>query len=392
MTRVRLAEDVYWVGAIDWDLRSFHGYQTNHGTTYNAYLITDEKIALIDTVKRPFSNEMLEKVKEVVEPERIDYVISNHAEMDHSGSLPKIMAAAKNAKLVVSQRGKPALERHYRSEWPFVVVKDGDTLKLGKRTLKFFETPMLHWPDSMMTYSDTDGILFSSDGFGQHLATSKRFDDEVAPGLLMYEATNYYANILMPFSKIALRAIEKLKPLKINIIATAHGVIWRSDPGKIVQAYINWAKGETKHKVLVIYGTMWESTTQMARAIVDGISSEGVEAKLYNLAKSNMTDIIGEILDAKAIVLGSSTLNVGMLPNVGAFLTYLMGLKPVGKIGAVFGSYGWGGGALAQMKDGMKKAGVDVLEEDLSVKYVPSEEELKRCFEFGKMIAGKIKM
>ena len=391
MTKVKVAEDVYWVGVEDWDLRNFHGYRTPHGTTYNAYLIIDEKIALVDTVKRTFAHELLEKIREIVEPERIDYVISNHAEVDHSGSLPQIMAAAKNAKLVVSQRGKPALERHYYAKWPFVAVKDNDTLKLGKRTLRFFEIPMLHWPDSMVTYSEPDCILYSSDGFGQHLATSKRFDDEVNPGLLMYEATNYYANILMPYSKIALRVLEKLKPLKINIIATAHGVIWRSDPNRIVQAYLRWAKGEAKRKALVIYDTMWGSTERMARAIVDGIASEGVEVRLYNLTKSDMTDIMGEILDSKAIVVGSSTLNVGILPNVGAFLTYLKGLKPIGKLGAAFGSYGWGGGAISQVKEELAKAGVQLLEEDLGVKYVPSEEELKRCVEFGKAIARKVK-
>lgn len=391
MTKVKVAEDVYWVGAEDWDLRSFHGYRTPHGTTYNAYLILDERIALVDTVKRAFAHEMLEKIREIVEPERIDYVISNHAEVDHSGSLSQIMAAAKNAKLVVSQRGKPALERHYYTNWPFVVVKDDDTLKLGKRTLRFFEVPMLHWPDSMMTYLEPDCILYSSDGFGQHLATSKRFDDEVNPGLLMYEATNYYANILMPYSKIAMRVLEKLKPLKIDIIATAHGVIWRSDPNKIMQAYVRWAKGEAERKALVIYDTMWESTEQMARAIVDGIASEGIEVRLYNLTKSDMSDIMGEILDSKAIVVGSSTLNAGMLPNVGAFLTYLKGLKPIGKLGAAFGSYGWGGGAIPQIKEELVEAGVQLLEEDLSVKYVPSEEELKRCVEFGKAIARKVK-
>jgi flavorubredoxin len=392
MAKVALTEGLFWVGAIDWNIRSFHGYHTPHGTTYNAYLIIDEKIALVDTVKGPFFNEMLQRIEEIIEPKEIDYIISNHVETDHSGSLPKIMEIAQKAKLITSERGKPGLLKHYKIDWPFVTVKQiNNELSLGKRKLKFIETPMLHWPDSMATYIETDGILLPNDAFGQHLATSKRFDDEVGLEAIMPEAAKYYANIVMPFGAIVQSTLEKLKALKINMIGPSHGVIWRSYVGEIVNAYTRWARGEAEDKVLVIYDTMWGSTEMIAQALVEGISSQGVKVILFNLRFSDITDIIKETLDAKALLIGSPTLNVGMLPTVASFLTYLKGLKPKGKIGACFGSYGWGGGAVKAMSEELRQAGVEVLEANLDFKFVPEKEDLAKAVEFGKMIAGKIK-
>ncbi|MBM3133476.1 MAG: FprA family A-type flavoprotein, partial [Chloroflexi bacterium] len=380
MSTNQLTPGVYWVGAIDWDIRNFHGYSTHRGSTYNAYLIVDEKIALIDTVKAPFFPEMLRRIKEIVDPGKIDYLISNHVEMDHSGSLPMILKEAPRAQLITTEKfGEAGLKKHFGIERPMMPVKEGSTLDLGKRTLAFVPTPMLHWPDSMVTYSPHDEILFSNDAFGQHLASSGRFDDEVDGAVLMQEATKYYANILMLFGHLIPGAVKKLGGLKIKMIAPSHGIIWRSDPGKIISAYVDWSSGKTTSKALIIYDTMWHSTAKMACAIADGLTAEGITIKVYNLTTSDKSDIMTHVLDAKALVIGSPTLNNGMFPSVAEFLCYLKGLKPKNKIGAAFGSYGWGGGATKAMIPEMQQAGIEIVEPELTLKWVPEERELAEC-------------
>jgi flavorubredoxin len=393
MVKVQLADGIYWVGVIDWNMRDFHGYATRRGTAYNAYLIVDEKVALVDTVKAPFYEECLERISEIIDPEKIDYVIINHVEMDHSSGLPFLAKHVKNATVKATQRGKEGLLKHFGETLPIQTVKTGDELKLGKRTLRFIEAPMLHWPDSMFTYVVEDEILMPNDAFGQHLATSQRFDDEVDDCVLWEEVATYYANILMPFGSIIIRKLQELTEMHVSpkMIAPSHGVIWRSDPAKIVKAYSEWSEGTNKQKAVVAYGTMWGSTDKMAKAIAEGIASQGVKVKFYNIAVSSLAEIVAEILEAKAVIVGSSTLNNQMLPSVSAFLTYVNGLKPRGKLWTFFGSYGWGGGAARQMLEAAKKAGFDVYEPPLEVKYVPTKEELEKCFNFGKEIAGKIK-
>ncbi|MGD0202548.1 MAG: flavodoxin domain-containing protein [Candidatus Bathyarchaeia archaeon] len=394
MVNVVLKEGVNWVGVVDWNLRDFHGYITRRGGTYNAYLISDEKIALIDTVKSTFANELIENISKLTSLEKIDYIIVNHVEMDHSSSLPVIAKLAKNAKILASQRGKDALIEHYGADFNVVeTVKSGDELKLGKRTLRFIEAPMLHWPDSMFTYIVEDKILMPNDAFGQHLASSGRFDDEVDEHVLMEEAITYYANILMPFAPLITRKIQEVVQMgiPIDIIAPSHGIIWRKDPSKIINAYLNWSSGAAKQKAVVVFDTMWGSTDKMARAIADGITSGGVEVKLLKLRATDNTDIVTEIVDAKAVIVGSPTLNNQMFPTLGSFLTYITGLKPKGKLWGFFGSYGWGGGAVKGMVDMAKKAGFEVYEPSVEVKYVPDEEDLKKCFDFGQQIAQKIK-
>jgi len=393
MNKVSLAEGINWVGVVDWNLRDFHGYMTRRGTTYNAYLISDEKTALIDTVKHTFSNELLRNICEIVDPEKIDYIIVNHVEMDHSSSLPVIAKYAKNAKIIASQRGKDAIIEHYGADFRIETVKTGDELKLGKRTLRFVEAPMLHWPDSMFTYVVEDKILMPNDAFGQHLATSQRFDDEVDEHVLMEEAKTYYANILMPFAPLITRKIQEVVQMGIPIamIAPSHGIIWRSDPSKIIKAYSDWSAGVSKNKVVIVYDTMWGSTDKMARAIAEGATSEGVDVKVLKLRASDLSEVMTEILDAKAVIVGSPTLNNGMFPTLGSFLTYAVGLKPKGKLWGFFGSYGWGGGAVRGMTEMAQKAGFQVHESSVEVKYVPEQEDLKKCFELGQQIAAKIK-
>lgn len=391
MSTVNLAEGIYWVGAIDWNLRDFHGYHTPRGTTYNSYLIVDEKITLVDTVKAPFFEEMLGRIREIIDPGKIDYIIVNHVEVDHSGSLPLMVKEAGGAKVVSTQKGKEGLGRYYAADWPSLVVKTGDKLELGKRSLEFIEAPMLHWPDSMFTYVRQEELLLPNDGFGQHLATTGRFDDEVEEA--MEEAAKYYANILMPFSPLITRMLKKIgeMDLKIKMIAPSHGVIWRSEPARIIETYAGWAAGETGKKILIIYDTMWESTAIMARAILEGVMEGGGEAKLFHLRRSEWSDIIKEVLESKIILVGSPTLHNGLFPPVAGFLTYLKSLKPKGKIGAAFGSYGWSGGAVKKINEELKAAGMELMGPELSFRYRPDEEELKRCHEFGKEMACKVK-
>jgi anaerobic nitric oxide reductase flavorubredoxin len=394
MVNVVLKEGVNWVGAVDWNLRDFHGYVTSRGTTYNAYLVRDEKTALIDTVKCNFADTLIENVEELTSFDKIDYIIVNHVEMDHSGSIPRIAKLAKNAKIIASERGKDALIEHYGHDFDNVeTVKTGDEIKLGKRTLRFVETPMLHWPDSMFTYMVEDKILFSNDAFGEHFASSERFDDEVDQERLWEEVTTYYANILMLFAPLITRKIQEVVQMGIPIemIAPDHGVIWRKDPSKIINAYLQWSTGTAQPRAIIVFDTMWGSTDAMARAIEEGIASQGIEARVFKLRNRENTAIVTEILEAKAVIVGSPTMNNQMFPTLGGFLTYITGLKPKGKLWSFFGSYGWGGGAVKGMVEMAKKAGFEVYEPGIEVKYVPDQEDLKKCFDFGQQIAQKIK-
>ncbi len=387
---VKIKENVWWVGAIDWNLRNFHGYLTPRGTTYNAYLIVDEKIALVDTCKAPFADELIARISSVVSPEKIDYVISNHVEMDHSGALPAIRNAAPNAKFIADKRAVQDLNRHYKSSWEFQTVKTGDTLSLGKRSLTFLEVPMVHWPDSMMTYCPEEKLLFPNDAFGQHLASFERFDDEHDLEDIKREAKKYYANIVMPLGAPATKALDAAGKLDIEMIAPSHGVIWRKHLADIVSCYKDWSVNKTKAKALIVYDTMWNSTENMASSIAEGLTSEGVETKIFNLRFSDISEIVAESLDSRAIIVGSPTLNNGMLSTVGGFLTYLKGLKPKGRIGYAFGSFGWGGGASKAIEAELVATGIEIAMPALDIKYVPDDNELIRCFEAGKNMAAEV--
>jgi flavorubredoxin len=385
-----IVEGVYWVGAIDWNIRNFHGYITHRGTTYNAYLIVDEKIALIDTVKSHFFPEMIERIKKIINPEKIDYVISNHTEPDHSGSILKTLKAAKNAELIASDRGVKGLKKYYGEDLEATSIKEKPTLSLGKYTLNFVPVPMVHWPDSMVTYVPEAELLLPNDAFGQHLASSKRFDDEVDQAVLMQEATTYYANIVMPLWRSVSRAFDVVKDLKIKIIAPSHGVIWRTDPGKILSKYQSWVSGESEKRVVIVYDSMWGSTEMIANALVEGISGKGVPVSVHKLGVTHNSDVIADILEAKAVLVGTPTLNNGIFPTVASFLTYMKGLKPRNKIGAVFGSYGWAGGAKKAAESEVKAAGLELIENDLDYVFKPTKDELDKAVKFGESIGKTV--
>lgn len=391
---VEIKKDVYWVGAVDHDSRNFHGYITPEGTTYNSYLIVDDKTVLIDTVKNPFKDELLERVSSVVDPSRIDYLVVNHVEMDHSSSSEAVMASAENARVIASDKGRDFLQAHYKGakEWDIRAVKEGDTLGMGKRTLHFVQATMLHWPDTMFTYSPSDKILFSNDGFGQHLVTSERFCDEVTDRDVLTEAQKYYANILMPFGSLMKKKLEEAGGLDFDVIAPSHGVIFRGkeDIDRIINSTMEWAIGKAQSKAVIAYDTMYSSTEKMARAIEEGLIQEGVNTKVYNLRISDWSEVVKEVLVAKALLIGSSTLNNGPLPTVGGFMTYLKGLRPKGKIGWAFGSYGWGGGAVKAITEDLKAAGIEVIDDGIQTRFVPGEEILKESFDNGVKTAKRI--
>lgn len=395
MNKIKIAEGVYWVGAIDWNARSLHGdnYVTHHGTTYNAYLIMDEKITLVDTVHGQFVDEMMARIKEVVDPDKIDYVVCNHIEPDHSGALPAVMKIIPQAKVICTLRAKDGLLKHYFSNWNFLTVKTDDEISIGKKTLRFIEASMLHWPDTMFTYIKEDALLLPNDAFGQHFASSQRFADEVEESIVIDEAAKYYANILMPFGQLVIKKIEEIQKsgIQIETIAPSHGLIWRKNHEKIISAYLRWAKGEAKKQVLVIYESMWRSTEKMATAIVQGIQDGDIEAVLYKISATDHSDIIKEVLEAKAILIGSPTVNNGVLPNIAPLLDDLKGLRPKDKIAFAFGSYGWGGGAVKTVEEKFKQAGMTIFEPGLTAKWVPDADELKKCHELGKRIAAEVK-
>lgn len=395
MPTVEVVPGIHLVGAVDWNIRYFHGpaYSTHRGTTYNSYLILDEKKVLVDTVYAPFSGDLIRNLRELVDPAELDYIVVNHVESDHSGALPAIKALAPNAKIFCSAKAVDALRKHYFADWDLTVVKTGDTLHIGRRTLKFVEAPMLHWPDSMFTYIIEDRVLMPNDAFGQHLASAFHFDDSVDHAVLMDEAAKYYANILYPFSALVLKKIEELGTLGIApvIIAPSHGVIWRKNPEAIIQAYQKWASGVALRKAVVVYDTMWESTAKMARSILDGLVDEGVDAFLFKMSACDRSDVIKEVLNAKAVVVGSSTINRDILPPISPFLDDLAGLRPTGKIGLAFGSHGWGGGAVKTIEERLTHAGVQILREAFTVRWVPTEEELQSAREVGREVGRAVK-
>jgi len=394
MKPVKITEGIYCLPAIDWNIRDFHGYATEQGTTYNSYLIVDKKITLVDTVKKEFADELLDGISQIVDPKKIDYVISNHTEMDHSGGLPRVMhKIGENKPIYCSKMGHKNLLRHFFPSLNYQPVENGGELKVGKRTLTFLETKMLHWPDSMVTYAKEDKILFSSDAFGQHYAGLERFDDQIGQAIMPY-ARKYFANILLLYSDLILKLAEKIAALGLvlDIICPDHGIIWRKDPGKIINAYVEWNTQKPKRKALVIYDTMWQSTRRMAEAIVEGLGEEGVETKSMHLRAFHRSDIITELLDAGAVIIGSPTLNNGLYPTISDFLTYMKGLKPKNKIAAAFGSYGWSGEAVKLISKELEEMRLKVIDPGLMISYVPNSEDLKACFQFGKKIGGALQL
>lgn len=375
MKAVKITDNVYWVGAIDWDLRNFHGYLTQRGSTYNSYLVIDEKVTLIDNVKSYMFSEQLSRISSVIDPGKIDIIIQNHIEMDHSGSLPMIMEHCPNAEIYATLKGAEGLNRHYKKNWEINTVKAGSSLNLGKREISFVPTPMVHWPDNMVTYSAYDKILFSNDSFGQHIATQERFDYELPIGILEEEAAKYYANIVLPYGAQVVKALEVAKQLEIEWILPSHGIIWHEHIPRLMELYDKWANNVTDDKAMIIYDSMWGTTENMAKMIRSAFEESGSVAELVNLRYTHISDIMTKILNTKYICIGSPTLNNNILPTVASFLTYLKGLAPKKRYGLAFGSYGWGGQSIPMLDKAMEEMKFERLNM-IKFKFIPDEEEV----------------
>jgi len=392
MEPLEIAPGVYDVGVIDWNIRDFHGYSTDVGTTYNSFLIVDEKIALLDTVKKEFADQLLANISAVVDPKKIDYIVSNHTELDHSGGLERVMhRVGEDKPLYCSKMGHKNLPRHFTRNWNYQPVETGQELSLGKKTLSFLETRMVHWPDSMFTYLKEDKILFSSDGFGQHYAGPDRFDDQVGDAIMVH-AKKYFANILLLYVPLIKKYLQTVidSGMEFKMICPDHGVIWRSDPTKIINAYLKWCQQEPQKKAVVIYDTMWHSTEKMAEAIAAGINKEGVPAKPLHLRKWHRSEIMTEVFDARAVVVGGPTLNNGLFPSLADFLCYMKGLKPLNKIGAAFGSYGWSGESTKIITKELEAMKFDMIDAGLKIQYVPDKDGLEQCYEYGRQIGKAV--
>ena len=366
----------------DWAVRDFHGYQTEKGATYNSYLIMDEKITLIDTVKAPFAEDLLHNISQVTPLENIAYIVINHVEPDHSGAMPALAKACPNAKFIISMAGKNEAIQHYGDIFDFEVVKDGQTLNIGEHTLTFAMMTMLHWPDNMATYCEEEKLLFSNDAFGQHYATSKRFDDLVDQGVLYYEAKKYFANILWPYARLIDKAIAKIAGFDIRIIAPSHGVIWRTNASEIIDLYSKWGRGVCDGSLVIAYDSMWGGTEKIARAIARGAQRAGVEVKVFKMSNTPNSTVSTEVFTCSGLLVGSPTLNSGMLPTIGSLLVYLKGLNPVGKKVATFGTFGWAGGAQKDMEEILLKFNKEVMP-PFQCKWTPQAANIEAAEQYG---------
>jgi flavorubredoxin len=392
-----IKKDVFWIGKVDWEIRKFHGdeYSTHRGTTYNSYLVKDKKTALIDTVWSPFSAEFARNLDNQVSLKNIDYIVAQHAEIDHSGGLAELLEHIPDTPVYCTNNGMKSFKGHFHKNWNFVPIKTGDKLNLGKKELIFIEAPMLHWPDSMFSYLTEENILFSNDAFGQHLASEMLYNDSVDQAELVQECIKYYANILTPFSGLVEKKIEEFKSLNVplDMICPSHGVIWRDNPLQIVGRYLDWSKNYRENQITIVYDTMWNGTRKMAEAIAKGVRSvdDEVVVKLFNISHTDKNDVVTEVFKSKTLLVGSPTINRGILSAVAGFMEQIRGLNFKDKRAAAFGTYGWSGESVDMINQGLENAGFELLESGLKSTWNPDEKSLKECVDFGKEIAGKSK-
>ncbi len=393
----KITDCVTWVGKIDWELKRFHGDElsTDRGSSYNSYLIQDEKTVLIDTVWQPYDKEFVKRLAETIDLKKIDYIVMNHNEIDHSGALPELMRAIPGTPIYCTKKGEAIIRGHFHEDWNFVNVKTGDTLSLGKNTLTFVEAPMLHWPDTMVEYLSGEEILFSNDIFGQHFATEALFNDTAEVETLMYEAKKYYANIINLYSPMALRKVKEIvaMQLPLKMIAPSHGVIWRTNPEQIINKYLEWADNYQTNQITIIYDTMWNSTRTMAETIAQGIQqADGeVTVRLFNAAHHDKNDILTEIFQSKAILVGSPTINYGISFAIAGLLEMIQGLKFKQKKAAAFGSYGWSGDAVKMINQHLEHAGFTLVNEGIKTLWVPNGDVLEELRQYGREFAEAVK-
>lgn len=392
----RIVNNVYWVGKNDWELRQFHGYEysTHKGSSYNSYLIQEEKTVLIDTVFQPFSKEFIDNLAKEIDLKSIDYIIMNHAEPDHSGAVSELLRLIPGTPVYCTENGVKSLKGQFHGEWNFKTVKTGDKLDLGNgKELIFIQAPMLHWPDSMFCYMTKDNILFSNDAFGQHFCTELLFNDLVNQSELYQEAIKYYANILTPFSPLVLKKIDEVLKfnLPVDFICPSHGVVWRDNPAQIIHKYVEWASAYKENQITIVYETMYNGTRSIGESIVKGINSEDqvVDIKLYNIATNDLNDIITEIFKSKAVFIGSPTVNNGIMSHTAGLMEMVKGLKFKGKKGAAFGCFGWSDASTKIIMNLLKESGFEIVGESISCNWGPDEDAMQRAFDFGRSVVSK---
>lgn len=397
MRPVQIKEGVYWVGAVDWSTIDFHGYSVaRHGTTYNAYLVIDDKITLFDTVKAPFVDEFLDCISQIVDPCKIDYIVANHMEPDHAGALPRMVSECSPEKIFCSPMGKRSLEAHFHPEgWPIEPMKTGTSINLGKRNVHFVEARMLHWPDSMLSYIPEEKMLIANDAFGQNIASSERFFDEMDKGYVKRRMSEYYGNIVVPYSQIVDKTLDAVDEMgiEIDMICPDHGLIFRGkeDVQFAIDTYREFAAQKPTNRAVVLYDTMWHSTEKMASAIADGLMDEGVSVRVMSLKSFHHSEVMSEVFKAGAVVVGSPTHNNGILPLVADMLTYMKGLRPQNKVAAAFGSYGWSGECVKVINSWLEDMKFDVVDPAVKVKHVPDREVLNQCIELGRAVGQRLK-
>lgn len=393
----KIRENITWVGKIDWELKDFHGkeYSTHRGSSYNSYLVRDEKTVLIDTVWLPFAKEFVANLKKEIDLNEIDYIIVNHGEIDHSGALPELMKEIPNTPIYCTKNAVKSLKGHYHQDWNFVEVKTGDVLDLGKNKITFIEARMLHWPDTMFSYLSGENILFSNDAFGQHYASEYMFNDLVDQSELYQEAIKYYANILTPFSTFVDKKIDEILALNLplEMICTSHGIIWRDNPLQIVQKYKEWAKSYQENQITIIYDTMWNGCRRMAEAFAQGIkeSNKEIAIKIYNSSREDKNDIATQVFKSKAIMLGSATVNKGVLTSTAAIIELIKGLGFKNKKAATFATYGWSGEALKIINEGLHEAGFELIGDGIKAMWNPDDASIEECIEFGRKLGLELK-
>ncbi|HUW40765.1 MAG TPA: anaerobic nitric oxide reductase flavorubredoxin [Rectinemataceae bacterium] len=393
----KITESVSWVGKIDWELKKFHGseYSTHKGSSYNSYLIRAGKTVLLDTVWAPFAKEFVDNLEAEVGLRNLDFMVQSHAEVDHSGALPELMARRPDLPIYCSANAVKSIKGQYHRDWDFRVVKTGESLDIGKgKSLVFVEAPMLHWPDSLFTYLQGEAVLFPNDAFGQHFATEALFNDLVNQDELWHECVKYYANILTPFSSLVAKKIKEVVGLNlpVEVIAPSHGVIWREDPLQIVNKYAEWAADYREDRVVLLYDSMWDGTRKLAEQIAHGISdaSSSTEVRVHNVAKTDKNDVITDVFRSKAVLLGSPTINKGILNAMAGIVEQIKGLRFKGKKGAAFGCYGWSGESVRQLDEQLRECGFEVVSEGLGCLWEPGTEELAAAYEYGRAFAAKL--
>lgn len=394
--KINIKNNIWWIGKTDWDLRKFHGdeYSTHHGTTYNSYLIREEKIALIDTVWGKYTTEFLSNLSRETDLKKIDYIICNHGETDHSGALPALMDMIPGTPIYCTENGVKSLRGHYHKDWNYITVKTGDRLSLGNgKELIFIQAPMLHWPDTMFCYLTQDNVLFSNDAFGQHYCSENLFNDLVDQDELYNEAIKYFANILTPFSHLVIRKIEEFVALNLplDIICTSHGVIWRENPMQIVRKYLEWSSGYQQDQITLIYDTMWDGTRIIAESIARGIrlADEKVIVKVFNASNTDKNDIITEIFKSRLVAIGSPTINKGIMHSIAGLLELVRGLKMKNKKAMSFGCHGWHNESVDLINEGLKQSGFELISEGIRVNWQPDESCVESLIETGRSLVSR---